>query len=81
MHRIHGGRGKVVWLPTFESDNRTLVELDAGPLPTTPWLQVTIRHMLGSRAGPSPWGALTPAKEVRHESEGSHAQGRRVGRS
>src|SRR5215204_7625647 len=31
MHRIYGGRGKIVWLPTFDSDKhvKTLVNKDA----------------------------------------------------
>jgi hypothetical protein len=43
MHRIHGGRGKVVWLPTFESDKhvRTLSRPDARGLVVAPGGQVT----------------------------------------
>jgi hypothetical protein len=31
MHRMYGGRGKIVWLPTFEADKhvKTLVSKDA----------------------------------------------------
>ncbi len=31
MHRVYGGRGKVVWLPTFESDKhvKTFTKPDA----------------------------------------------------
>jgi hypothetical protein len=43
MHRIYGGRGKVVWLPTFESDKhvRTLSKPDARGLVVAPGGQVT----------------------------------------
>ncbi|MGE0851021.1 MAG: DUF6282 family protein [Hyphomicrobiaceae bacterium] len=38
MHRIYGGRGKVVWLPTFESDKhvKTLSKPDAVGLTVAP---------------------------------------------
>jgi len=38
MHRMYGGRGKVVWLPTFESDKhvKTLVSKDAKGLVVAP---------------------------------------------
>ena len=38
MHRIYGGRGKVVWLPTFESDKhvKTLSKPDAAGLVVAP---------------------------------------------
>src|SRR5205814_3112566 len=41
MHRVYGSRGKVVWLPTFESDKhvKTLSKPDA--------VGLTIRHKLG----------------------------------
>jgi hypothetical protein len=43
MHRIHGRRGKVVWLPTFESDKhvRTLSKPEARGLVVAPGGQVT----------------------------------------
>jgi hypothetical protein len=43
MHRTYGGRGKVVWLPTFESDKhvKTLVKPDARGLVVAPGGQVT----------------------------------------
>ena len=43
MHRIYGGRGKVVWLPTFESDKhvKTLSKPDAVGLVVAPNGQVT----------------------------------------
>jgi hypothetical protein len=43
MHRIYGGRGKVVWLPTFESDKhvKTLAKPDARGLVVAPGGQVT----------------------------------------
>ncbi|HET7298994.1 MAG TPA: DUF6282 family protein [Burkholderiales bacterium] len=43
MHRIYGGRGKVVWLPTFESDKhvKTLSRPDARGLVVAPGGQVT----------------------------------------
>jgi Family of unknown function (DUF6282) len=43
MHRIYGGRGKVVWLPTFESDKhvKTLSKPDARGLVVAPGGQVT----------------------------------------
>lgn len=43
MHRMHGGRGKVVWLPTFESDKhvKTLVNKDASGIVVAPNGQVT----------------------------------------
>jgi hypothetical protein len=43
MHRIHGGRGKVVWLPTFESDKhvKTFSSPDAKGLVVAPNGQVT----------------------------------------
>ncbi len=42
MHRTYGGRGKVVWLPTFESDKhvKTLSKPDARGLVVTPGGQV-----------------------------------------
>jgi hypothetical protein len=38
MHRMYGGRGKVVWLPTFEADKhvKTLVSKDAKGLVVAP---------------------------------------------
>jgi hypothetical protein len=38
MHRVYGGRGKVVWLPTFESDKhvKTLAKPDAVGLTVAP---------------------------------------------
>src|SRR5688572_32203860 len=43
MHRVYGGRGKVVWLPTFESDThgKTLAKPDARGLVVAPGGQVT----------------------------------------
>ena len=43
MHRIHGSRGKVVWLPTFESDKhvKTFSKPDATGLVVAPGGQVT----------------------------------------
>ena len=43
MHRIHGGRGKLVWLPTFESDKhvKTLTKPGARGLVVAPGGQVT----------------------------------------
>jgi hypothetical protein len=43
MHRIYGGRGKVVWLPTFESDKhvKTFSKPDATGLVVAPNGQVT----------------------------------------
>ena len=43
MHRVYGGRGKVVWLPTFESDKhvKTLSKPDAVGLVVAPNGQVT----------------------------------------
>jgi hypothetical protein len=43
MHRIYGGRGKVVWLPTFESDKhvKTFSKPDAVGLTVAPNGQVT----------------------------------------
>src|SRR6185436_24646 len=43
MHRIYGGRGKVVWLPTFESDKhvKTFSKPDATGLMVAPNGQVT----------------------------------------
>ena len=43
MHRTYGGRGKVVWLPTFESDKhvKTLSKPDAVGLVVAPGGQVT----------------------------------------
>jgi hypothetical protein len=43
MHRIYGGRGKVVWLPTFESDKhvKTFGKPDAQGLVVAPNGQVT----------------------------------------
>lgn len=43
MHRTYGGRGKVVWLPTFESDKhvKTLSKPDAVGLTVAPNGQVT----------------------------------------
>src|SRR5438552_6034176 len=41
MHRVYGSRGKVVWLPTFESDKhvKTLSKPDAGGLTGAPYGQ------------------------------------------
>ena len=43
MHRMYGGRGKMVWLPTFESDKhvKTLSKPDAVGLVVAPNGQVT----------------------------------------
>ena len=43
MHRTYGGRGKVVWLPTFEADKhvKTLSRPDARGLVVAPGGQVT----------------------------------------
>jgi Family of unknown function (DUF6282) len=43
MHRTYGGRGKVVWLPTFESDKhvKTFAKPDARGLVVAPGGQVT----------------------------------------
>src|SRR5688572_6555009 len=43
MHRTYGGRGKVVWLPTFESDKhvKTLAKPDARGLVVAPGGNVT----------------------------------------
>jgi microsomal dipeptidase-like Zn-dependent dipeptidase len=43
MHRTHGGRGKMVWLPTFESDKhvKTFGKPDAVGLTVAPGGQVT----------------------------------------
>ena len=43
MHRVYGGRGKVVWLPTFEADKhvKTLSKPDAIGLVVAPNGQVT----------------------------------------
>jgi hypothetical protein len=43
MHRMYGGRGKVVWLPTFESDKhvKTLSKPDAVGLVVAPGGKVT----------------------------------------
>jgi hypothetical protein len=43
MHRVYGSRGKVVWLPTFESDKhvKTLSKPDARGLVVAPGGQVT----------------------------------------
>ena len=43
MHRVYGGRGKVVWLPTFESDKhvKTFSKPDARGLVVAPGGQVT----------------------------------------
>jgi hypothetical protein len=43
MHRVYGGRGKVVWLPTFEADKhvKTLAKPDAVGLTVAPNGQVT----------------------------------------
>ncbi len=43
MHRVYGGRGKVVWLPTFESDKhvKTLSKPDAKGLTVAPNGKVT----------------------------------------
>lgn len=43
MHRVYGGRGKIVWLPTFESDKhvKTLGKPDAVGLTVAPGGNVT----------------------------------------
>jgi hypothetical protein len=43
MHRMYGGRGRIVWLPTFDSDKhvKTLVNKDASGLVVAPNGQVT----------------------------------------
>jgi hypothetical protein len=43
MHRMYGGRGKVVWLPTFDSDKhvKTLVNKDGSGIVVAPGGQVT----------------------------------------
>src|ERR671934_481110 len=43
MHRVHGSRGKVVWLPTFESDKhvKTFSKPDAKGIVVAPNGQVT----------------------------------------
>jgi len=43
MHRMYGGRGKIVWLPTFDSDKhvKTLVNKDASGLVVAPNGEVT----------------------------------------
>src|SRR4030095_5409918 len=43
VHRVYGSRGKVVWLPTFESDKhvKTFVRPDAKGLVVAPGGQVT----------------------------------------
>lgn len=43
MHRMYGGRGKFVWLPTFEADKhvRTLAKADARGLVVAPGGRVT----------------------------------------
>src|SRR5262245_43930195 len=43
MHRMYGGRGKVVWLPTFDSDKhiKTLVDKDKSGLLVAPQGKVT----------------------------------------
>jgi hypothetical protein len=43
MHRVYGGRGKVVWLPTFEADKhvKTLAKPDAKGLVVAPGGKVT----------------------------------------
>ena len=43
MHRVYGGRGKMVWLPTFESDKhvKTFTKPDAKGLVVAPNGQVT----------------------------------------
>lgn len=43
MHRMYGGRGKVVWLPTFDSDKhvKTLVNKDGKGIEVAPGGQVT----------------------------------------
>ena len=43
MHRMYGGRGKVVWLPTFDSDKhvKTLVNKDGSGIVVAPNGQVT----------------------------------------
>jgi Family of unknown function (DUF6282) len=43
MHRMYGGRGKIVWLPTFDSDKhvKTLVNKDGSGIVVAPNGQVT----------------------------------------
>jgi hypothetical protein len=43
MHRMYGGRGKIVWLPTFEADRhvKVLVKPDAQGIVVAPGGQVT----------------------------------------
>jgi hypothetical protein len=43
MHRMYGGRGKIVWLPTFDSDKhvKTLVNKDGSGLTVAPNGQVS----------------------------------------
>lgn len=43
MHRMYGGRGKVVWLPTFDSDKhiKTLVDKNSSGIAVAPGGQVT----------------------------------------
>jgi len=43
MHRMYGGRGKVVWLPTFDADKhvKTLVNKDGSGIVVAPGGQVT----------------------------------------
>src|SRR5881397_2482944 len=43
MHRMYGGRGKIVWLPTFESEKhvKTLVSKDAKGIEVAPGGKVT----------------------------------------
>src|SRR5437763_1881958 len=43
MHRMYGGRGKLVWLPTFDSDKhvKTLVNKDGSGIVVAPNGQVT----------------------------------------
>jgi hypothetical protein len=43
MHRMYGGRGKIVWLPTFEADKhvKTLVSKDAKGIEVAPGGKVT----------------------------------------
>ena len=43
MHRMFGGRGKVVWLPTFDADKhiKTLVNKDGSGLVVAPGGKVT----------------------------------------
>src|SRR5215210_3390143 len=43
MHRMYGGRGKIVWLPTFDADKhiKTLVSKDSSGITVAPNGQVT----------------------------------------